>query len=279
MAYVVSLKQFEGPLDLLLHLISRAKVDIKDIFVSEITEQYLASLQGIDELDMDVASEFLTMAATLLEIKSRALLPRPPQPEDEDGETPEQALIRRLEEYKLYKESAGRMKEFEQAAMKVFSKLPEEYPLPPQPVELTGLSLDGLVRAMERILARQAQVDEPGRVFRAITRDRFTIEQCVFNLTARLRKGPVLFTDMLSPEVTRDEIVTYFMAMLELLKLGRLRARQEHAYDDILILPGKGDGEDGKQRESDAEGTDGREPDEHDADARDADAPAGDAGA
>lgn len=279
MAYVVSLKQFEGPLDLLLHLISRAKVDIKDIFVSEITEQYLASLQGLDELDMDVASEFLTMAATLLEIKSRALLPRPPQPEDEDGETPEQALIRRLEEYKLYKESAGRMKEFEQAAMKVFSKLPEEYPLPPQPVELTGLSLDGLVRAMERILARQAQVDEPGRVFRAITRDRFTIEQCVLNLTARLRKGPVLFTDMLSPEVTRDEIVTYFMAMLELLKLGRLRARQEHAYDDILILPGKGDGEDGKQRESDEEGSDGREPDEHDADARDADAPAGDAGA
>ena len=78
MAYVVTLSQFEGPLDLLLHLITRAKVDIKDIFVSEITEQYLASLDGIDELDMDVASEFLTMAATLLEIKSRALLPRPP---------------------------------------------------------------------------------------------------------------------------------------------------------------------------------------------------------
>ncbi len=276
MAYVVSLKQFEGPLDLLLHLISRAKVDIKDIFVSEITEQYLASLHGLDELDMDVASEFLTMAATLLEIKSRALLPRPPQPEDEEGETPEQALIRRLEEYKLYKESAGRMKEFEQAAMKVFSKLPEEYPLPPQPVELTGLSLEGLVRAMERILARQAQVDEPGRVFRAITRDRFTIEQCVFNLTARLRKGPVLFTDMLSPEVTRDEIVTYFMAMLELLKLGRLRARQERAYDDILILPGRGDGEDGEQRElqKDADGTD-----TSGSDARDADTSAGNAGA
>ena len=77
MAYYVFLSQFEGPLDLLLHLISKAKVDIKDIFVSEITEQYLASMQGIDELDMDTASEFLTMAATLLEIKSRALLPRP----------------------------------------------------------------------------------------------------------------------------------------------------------------------------------------------------------
>mgnify|MGYP002573270426 FL=1 len=75
--YYVSLKQFEGPLDLLLHLITRAKVDIKDIFVSEITEQYLASMGSVDELDMDTASEFLTMAATLLGIKSRALVPRP----------------------------------------------------------------------------------------------------------------------------------------------------------------------------------------------------------
>ncbi len=248
MAYVVSLKQFEGPLDLLLHLITRAKVDIKDIFVSQITEQYLASLDGLDELDMDVASEFLTMAATLLEIKSRALLPRPPAPEEEGEETPEQALIRRLEEYKLYKESAGQMRAFEQAAMQVFSKLPEEYPLPPQPVELTGLTLQGLVRALERILARQTAVDEPGRVFRAITRDKFTIEQCTFNLTTRLKRGPVLFSDMLSCEVTRDEIVSYFLAMLELLKLGKLHVRQEHAFDDILIMPGRGEdahGEDG----------------------------------
>ena len=249
MAVYVSLRQFEGPLDLLLHLISKAKIDIKDIFVSEITEQYLDSMRGLDELDMDTASEFLTMAATLLEIKSRALLPRPPAEPEDGEETPEQALIRRLEEYKLYKESAGRMKEFEQAAMQVFSKLPEEYPLPPPPVELTGLTLDALTRALERIIARQTQADEPGRVFRSITRDRFTIEQCVFNLTARLRKGPVLFTDMLSRHVTRDEIVSYFMAMLELLKLGRLRAQQEGTYDDILILPvrrdGDGDTEDG----------------------------------
>ena len=98
MAYVVSLKQFEGPLDLLLHLITRAKVDIKDIFVSEITEQYLASLDGIDELDMDTASEFLTMAATLLEIKSRAMLPKPPKPEEEGALSPEEELIRQLGE-------------------------------------------------------------------------------------------------------------------------------------------------------------------------------------
>ena len=252
--YYVSLKQFEGPLDLLLHLITKAKVDIKDIFVSEITEQYLASMGSVDELDMDTASEFLTMAATLLEIKSRALLPRPPEPTEEGEETPEQALIRRLEEYKLYKESAGRMKEFERAAMQIFSKLPEEYPLPPQAVELTGLSLDGLVRALERILARQTREgDEAARVFHSITRDRFSIEQCVFNLTARLKKGPVLFSDMLSDDVTRDEIVSYFLAMLELLKLGRLHAQQDNVFDDILILPGRRD-EDGEDGEGEPDG-------------------------
>ena len=247
MAMTFQLKDFDGPLDLLLHLITKAQVDIKDIFVSEITDQYIESVRNAPDLDMDDATDFLVMAATLLEIKSRALLPRPPAPEEEGEETPEQALIRRLEEYKLYKESAGQMKEFEKAAFQVFSKLPEEYPLPPQPIELTGLTVDGLVRALERIIARQTQADDPGRVFRAITRDKFTIEQCVFNLTSRLRKGPVLFTDMLSSHVTRDEIVSYFMAMLELLKMGRLHAQQEEAFDDILILPGRRDGEDGDE--------------------------------
>lgn len=261
MAYVVSLTQFEGPLDLLLHLINQAKVDIKDIFVSEITEQYLASMQGVNELDMDTASEFLQMAAMLLEIKSRSLLPRPPVPEDPDAETPEQALIRRLEEYKLYKESAGRMKEFEKAALNAFSKLPEEYPLPPQPVELTGLTLDGLVRALERIIQRRARENEPGgRVFRSINRDRFTIEQCVYNLTERLKSGPVLFSDMLSVDVTKNEVVSYFSALLEMLKLGRLHVVQEQIFDDILILPGQRSDDSNGERESadsDAAGEEG----------------------
>ena len=154
MAYIIQLKQFEGPLDLLLHLISRAQIDICDIFISEITEQYLEAMGDVASLDMDTASEFLAMAATLLEIKSRALLPRPPEPEEEGEETPEQALIRRLTEYRLYKESAGQMKDFERAAQAVFSKLPEEYPLPPQTYQLDGLTLEGLAAAIERILAR-----------------------------------------------------------------------------------------------------------------------------
>ena len=236
MSYFISLKQFEGPLDLLLHLINQAKVDIKDIFISEITEQYLDSLQGINELDMNTASEFLVMAALLLEIKSRALLPKPP--EQEDGEdTPEQQLIRRLEEYKLYKESAGKMHEFELAALHAFSKLPEEYPVPPPQIELTGLSLDGLLKALSRIISRRTIHDEPGRVIRSIVRERFTIEQCVFNLTKSIQRGPVLFSELLSDDVSKDEIITYFMALLELMKLNKLCVQQEKVYDDILIMP------------------------------------------
>ena len=235
MSYIVSLKQFEGPLDLLLHLINQAKVDIKDIFVSEITEQYLDSMQGIEDLDMNTASEFLVMAALLLEIKSRALLPKPPA--DDEEESPEQQLIRRLEEYKLYKESAGKMHEFEEAAFRAFSKLPEEYPVPPPQIELTGLDLDGLLKAMARIIARRTTTDEPGRVIRSITRERYTIEQCIFNLTNSVKHGPVLFSDLLSDDVSRDEIITYFLALLEMIKLDKLSAQQEAVYDDILILP------------------------------------------
>ena len=109
MAYIVSLKDFDGPLDLLLTLISNAKIDIHDIFVSEITEQYLETMKLVDELDMDSASEFLQMAAPLLEIKSRAMLPKPPKPEDPDELTPEEALIRQLEEYRQFKEVTPRM--------------------------------------------------------------------------------------------------------------------------------------------------------------------------
>ena len=109
MAYIVSLKQFDGPLDLLLTLISAAKIDIQDIFVSEITEQYLETMRLVDDLDMDVASEFLQMAATLLEIKSRAMLPKPPKPEDPNELSPEEALIKQLTEYKQFKEASEKM--------------------------------------------------------------------------------------------------------------------------------------------------------------------------
>ncbi len=237
MSYYISLKQFEGPLDLLLHLVNQARVDIKDIFVSEITEQYLASMQNLDELDMNTASEFLVMAALLLEIKSRAMLPKTPT-ESEDEETPEQQLIRRLEEYRLYKESADKLKEFERYAFQVFSKLPEEYPVPPPQIELIGLTLDGLIKAMNRIYIRRTKPGVPGRVIRSIMRERYTIEECSRNIMNKLKYGSFRFSEVLSNYVTRDEIITYFMSILEMLRLGCLHVRQDYVYGDILIIPG-----------------------------------------
>ena len=135
MAVHIRLKQFDGPLDLLLHLIGKAKIDLKDIFVSEITEQYIEAVHSAPDFDMDEASEFVAMAALLLEIKSRSLLPKPPK---EDEEDPEQLLLQRLIAYKQFKETAQRMAEFEKNAREVFGKLPEEYPLPPPEIEIDG---------------------------------------------------------------------------------------------------------------------------------------------
>lgn len=234
MAYTVRLKEFEGPLDLLLHLISRAKIDIRDIFVSQITEQYLASMEDISSLDMDAASEFLAMAATLLEVKSRALLPKPPKVE-EGEESPEEALIRRLNEYAALKQGVDQMQEFEKAASRMFEKLPEEIPLPPPVFELPNLTLEGLMEALRRVMARVVEQPEREEPVREIKREKISVQACMFRVAAKLRSGPVRFEELFSDAPTKDEIVTHFMAILELLKLGRLRIRQTEVFGEIIL--------------------------------------------
>ena len=238
MAYIVSLKQFDGPLDLLLTLISDAKLDIRDIFVSEITEQYLAAMALVDELDMDSASEFLQMASTLLEIKSRAMLPKPPKPEDPNEESPEEALIRQLTEYKQIKEASERMHELELEARALMTKLPEEYPLPPANIEITGLTLDKLVRAFRRALERAAAAERSEHMAgREIRRDQFTISGCTSRIARKLRQGSFRFMELFDEHITRDEVITMFLALLEMAKLNRVHVEQSVPYDDILLSP------------------------------------------
>ncbi len=243
MAMTFQLKDFDGPLDLLLHLITKAQVDIKDIFVSEITDQYIESVRNAPDLDMDDATDFLVMAATLLEIKSRAMLPKPPKLE-EDQEDPEQALIRQLEEYKRFKETAAAMQQFERAAQDIFTKLPEEYPLPPQETELVGLTLEGLTEAFLRIWARKPSLDEDAEsnryAPRDIHRDEHTVQECMLTLLHGIRrKGRMRFDEAFSDAPTREEVVTLFLAMLELLKLGEMHLEQESVYSEIILLPGR----------------------------------------
>ena len=243
MGMTFQLKDFDGPLDLLLHLIGKAQVDIKDIFVSEITDQYIESVRNAPDLDMDDATDFLVMAATLLEIKSRAMLPKPPKLE-EDEEDPEEALIRQLEEYKRFKETAAAMQQFEKAAQDIFTKLPEEYPLPPQETELVGLTLEGLTEAFLRIWARKPAADEDTEqnryAPRDIRRDEHTVQECMLTLLHGIRrKGRMRFDEAFSDAPTREEVVTLFLAMLELLKLGEMHLEQESVYSDIILLPGR----------------------------------------
>ncbi len=236
MSYIVSLKQFDGPLDLLLTLISSAKLDIQDIFVSEITEQYLESMKLVDELDMDSASEFLQMAATLLEIKSRAMLPKPPAPEDPDALTPEQELIRQLTEYKQFKEISARMHQLEEEARALMTKLPEEYPLPPPNIEITGLTLEKLARAFRRVLDRAQAAEQDERMAnREIRRDSFTVAGCMAVIARRLRRGSLKFMELFAPDYSREEIVTMFLAILEMAKLSRLHIEQGDPYGDIVL--------------------------------------------
>ncbi len=246
------LKDFDGPLDLLLTLIGKAQIDIKDIFVSEITDQYLDIVRNAPDLNMDEASDFLVMAATLLEIKSRAMLPRPPAAEEE--EDPEAELIRRLEEYKRFRETADSMKEFEEAAKRVFTKLPEEYPLPPPEIELTGLTLEGLTEAFLRIWARKpAMNDDPESNHyapRNIRRDVHTVQECMLDLMHAIRrKKRIRFEEVFSGAPSREEVVTLFLAMLELLRLGQMHIRQEVTYGSIVLLSGRARPSHGKEEQ------------------------------
>ncbi len=242
MARTFRLGDFDGPLDLLLTLVNKAQIDIREIFVHEITEQYLEIVRNAPDLNMDEASDFLVVAATLIEIKSRAMLPRPPGPK-EGEEDPEEELIRRLEEYKRYKESAVNLRDFEEAAKNVFTKLPEEYPLPPPEVELKGLTLEGLTEAFLRIWARRGEEEDEGEnryAPRNIRADAHTVRECMLHLLQKLKKKKrIRFEEAFSEAPTREEVVTYFLAVLELLKMGQMHARQNGIYGEIELLAGK----------------------------------------
>ena len=248
MAYVVQLKDFEGPLDLLLHLISRAKVNIRDIFVSEITEQYLQSIEDLSGLDMDAASEFLQMAATLLEIKSRALLPKPPKTEDE--EDPQEVLMRRLEEYKRIKEAGKTLRIYEAEAQEMVTRLPLEMVTEAR-IELSQMSLESLQAAFLNVLLRAERSDAAVSPMRQIERDTFTIGECMLRIQRRvIVQRRMRFDELFPADATRSEIITIFLAMLELLKANRITLQQEDIYAPIMIERGK------ETAADDADGTD-----------------------
>lgn len=229
----LKLNQFEGPLDLLLHLLDKDKIDIKDIFVSDITDQYLKYMENIDEFDMENASEFLTVAAHLLEIKSRSLLPKPPVVE-EGEEDPEQALIRRLTEYKMYKEAGEKLHSMEEENLKVYYKLPEEIHMEER-IELNEMHLDSLMAAFEEVLRRLD--DKSVKKQREIKRDTYTIKGKMSYIRRRLAaKKQMSFFEMFEEDGNKSEVVTTFAAMLELWRSSFLKLEQKETFGDITVL-------------------------------------------
>ncbi len=243
MAMTLQVGSFEGPLDLLLYLVGREKIDIRDIFVSQVTQQYIRLIAGAEGLDMDEASEFIRMAATLLELKARSLLPRKPPTDPE--EDPEELLIRQLEEYAAFKQIAGEMQTLEGATSLMHTKLPEELLLPPARIEFTGLTLHALSEAFSALLSRvrvETDADTEEVTAQRITLDEHAVPACMARILRRLRSGPLVFEAFLGESPTREEVITLFLAMLELLRLGRVSATQGRDFGEILVRPSRRQG-------------------------------------
>ena len=236
MDYKIHLRQFEGPLDLLLHLTERAEIDIKDIFVSEITSQYLRYMDEIDDLDMDVASEFLATAATLLYIKSKTLLPRPPAAANDEDDDTEAEFIIRLQEYTQFKAISKRLSELHEEASLIISRNREEFPLPaPEIIWKTGSS-DALYAAIKTLLARARNEDEGENRAHSVSYDEFTVEDMIKRLRAKLLNSKkIALEDCFNKGATKMEIIVTFMAMLAMAVHGELHFEQNRPYAPIML--------------------------------------------
>ena len=233
-AYRFKLDNFEGPLDLLLHLIKDAKLDIATVKLADITEQYLEYMQDIKSIDMDKASEFITVAATLIEIKSKSVLPVEQDETENDEEDDEALLLRRLKEYELFKEVGKNLKEIEDV-----NKL---YRAPGKETEkvkivMKDMVLDQLLDAFAKLLTREelkkaVQNEQPKKIMK----DRFTVAEKIISIRnfAKERKR-FEFEELFDEDMTKSELINTFLALLELLKLQTIKVIQNGTFGNIVI--------------------------------------------
>ena len=240
------LPSFEGPLDLLLHLIDQAEVDITEIPISEITDQYLEYVSLMEELELEIASEFLVMAATLLSIKSKMLLPKPPPVDlgieyEEDAGDSLDDLVQKLIEYRKYKAIADHLRDRELAQSLVYTREPADLtPYAPlvqrNPVE--GLGPFDLLLAFRKVLRRAADRNAVAK----IRRDEVSVKDRIRDVLRLLRAegGRILFSRLFDEHVTRDELVVSFLALLELMKMKRISCYQQRRFEEIVIVAKEG---------------------------------------
>lgn len=243
MGIPVKLEVFEGPLDLLLHLIDKNKIDIYDIPIVEITSQYMEYIRNMEREDLNVMSEFLVMAATLLDIKCRMLLPKEVNEEGEE-EDPRQELVEQLLQYKMYKYVASELKDREGDADFVMYKkpsIPEEVEQYVEPVDLDrllgDLTLSRLTEIFRDVMKRQTEKIDPVRSkFGKIEKEEVSLTEKFTYIHGYLKEHRRFsFRSLLKKQHSRMHIVVTFLAILELMKLGEIHVEQDHTCGDILI--------------------------------------------
>ena len=243
MELTVKLQVFEGPLDLLLYLLEKNKVNIYDIPIVEITEQYMEYIREMKRQDLEVLSEFLVMAATLVDIKSRMLLPAP-ETEEEEEEDPRAELVQQLLEYKMYKCMAYELKDRQMDAGRVMYKkptIPEEVRAYEPPVDIheliSDITLSRLHEIFESIMKKQQDKIDPLRSkFGKIEKEEVSLEDKMEDLK-KYAAGHrhFSFRGLLTAQSSKVEVIVTFLAILELMKMGTIRISQEHIFDDIQI--------------------------------------------
>ena len=230
-SYHVKLENFEGPLDLLLQIIKDNKMDIETVKLADLTEQYLEYISGIEKLDMENASEFIEIAAQLIEIKSRTLLP--PDQEEVDEEDPEVNLLARLKELKLFREASEKLAT--QEDLDTMYKKPDKMANNTR-IVLKDMSLELMLDAFAIMMAtapKKLIEIEP----KQITKDRFTVAEKIISIKNVIReKKMVKFTELFDKDFTKGELINTFLALLELLKMQVLKAQQGGVFGEIEVF-------------------------------------------
>jgi segregation and condensation protein A len=232
--YTVRLEAFEGPLDLLLHLIRKNELDIMDIPIALITEQYLEYMKLMKELNLDVAGDYLLMASTLLHIKSRMLLPATVEEEEEGGEDPRAELVRRLLEYQKFKDAAGELDRRPLKGRDIFVRAVPPDPQEPREEGKMEVSLFDLLEALRQVLARV----RPEAVHEVML-EPVTVEERVREILSLLQreKRSIAFHSLFQERVSRRMIVVTFLAILELVKMKQIRLFQMAPFETIRLSP------------------------------------------
>ena len=231
MHYEVKINEFEGPLDLLLHLIKKSNIDIYDISLEEITNQYMDYIHEMEELNLDIASEYLVMASDLLEYKSRSLLPK--KEEEKDEEDPKEELIKKLVDYKKYKEITETFKELENVRSEVYTKIPSDISEYEEKVNNVGeLSMEDLLNAFKKFMDRK-KFEKPLNT--KITTKELSVSDRIIKIRELLKDKKELSFESLFDRYDKDYIVVTFLSVLEMSKNSEIKIIQENNFDNIII--------------------------------------------